>query len=297
MPSFSDGEGGGSVRTKINSAIATAEDLDPRVTALESGKAALASPAFTGTPTAPTATGGTNTTQIATTAFVQGEISASGGGDMLKSVYDTDDDGKVDAAVVADGVVAGGIDDTALSGVTATQTAMLRKLGLDRHCMMTGVTSPTSLPDSTSSSTVYLVRFATREYDSFPAINAYTNCAVMTSGGEHNGYFYINEPGVYRFQAQMYLFPPLAVECSVYLNLYYNGTTSSPIAAPGTAQRVGNVVTRPGQHPHIHVDRTIRVSAADQYYSFGIYQFNTSALTATIETGAIYAGAVVSRLS
>ena len=33
-------------------------------------KAALASPSFTGTPTAPTAAGGTNTTQIATTAFV-----------------------------------------------------------------------------------------------------------------------------------------------------------------------------------------------------------------------------------
>lgn len=32
--------------------------------------AALASPAFTGTPTAPTAAGGTNTTQLATTAFV-----------------------------------------------------------------------------------------------------------------------------------------------------------------------------------------------------------------------------------
>lgn len=38
-------------------------------------KAPLASPALTGTPTAPTAAAGTNTTQIATTAFVQGEIS------------------------------------------------------------------------------------------------------------------------------------------------------------------------------------------------------------------------------
>jgi hypothetical protein len=38
-------------------------------------KADLASPAFTGTPTAPTAAGGTNTTQIATTAFVQSTIS------------------------------------------------------------------------------------------------------------------------------------------------------------------------------------------------------------------------------
>lgn len=38
--------------------------------------APLASPAFTGTPTAPTAAGGTNTTQIATTAFVQGILAS-----------------------------------------------------------------------------------------------------------------------------------------------------------------------------------------------------------------------------
>ena len=38
-------------------------------------KAPLASPEFTGTPKAPTATKGTNTTQLATTAFVQTEIS------------------------------------------------------------------------------------------------------------------------------------------------------------------------------------------------------------------------------
>lgn len=36
-------------------------------------KAPLASPAFTGVPTAPTATAGTDTTQVATTAFVQAE--------------------------------------------------------------------------------------------------------------------------------------------------------------------------------------------------------------------------------
>lgn len=36
-------------------------------------KAPLASPAFTGTPTAPTATAATNTTQVATTAFVQSQ--------------------------------------------------------------------------------------------------------------------------------------------------------------------------------------------------------------------------------
>ena len=37
-------------------------------------KASLASPAFTGIPTAPTASAGTNTSQIATTAFVRNAL-------------------------------------------------------------------------------------------------------------------------------------------------------------------------------------------------------------------------------
>lgn len=40
--------------------------------------APIASPAFTGVPTAPTAAGGTNTTQLATTAFVQNAVSGGG---------------------------------------------------------------------------------------------------------------------------------------------------------------------------------------------------------------------------
>jgi len=40
-------------------------------------KADLASPTFTGTPAAPTASGGTNTTQLATTAFVTAAVTAS----------------------------------------------------------------------------------------------------------------------------------------------------------------------------------------------------------------------------
>lgn len=39
----------------------------------------LTSPALTGTPTAPTAAGGTNTTQVATTAFVAAAVASSGG--------------------------------------------------------------------------------------------------------------------------------------------------------------------------------------------------------------------------
>ncbi|WP_049974544.1 right-handed parallel beta-helix repeat-containing protein [Azospirillum sp. B4] len=43
---------------------------------LDTKKAPLASPALTGTPTAPTATAGTNTTQLATTAFVTAAVGA-----------------------------------------------------------------------------------------------------------------------------------------------------------------------------------------------------------------------------
>jgi hypothetical protein len=71
---------------------------------LLAAKAPLASPALTGTPTAPTAAPATNTTQIATTAFVQEALLGAGAGDMLKSVYDTTNNGKVDVAEAAEAV-------------------------------------------------------------------------------------------------------------------------------------------------------------------------------------------------
>jgi uncharacterized protein YdeI (BOF family) len=50
-------------------------DLNNTATAITNlGAAPIDSPALIGTPTAPTATAGTNTTQIATTAFVAGEV-------------------------------------------------------------------------------------------------------------------------------------------------------------------------------------------------------------------------------
>lgn len=56
--------------------------LKDHVDALESSRAPLASPAFTGTPTAPTPSNGDNDTQLATTAFVHNTI----GGVLNKSV-------------------------------------------------------------------------------------------------------------------------------------------------------------------------------------------------------------------
>ena len=64
--------------TIVNGDIASAAAIDQsKISGLTTDlglKAALASPALTGTPTAPLAATGTNTTQIATTSFVQQEI-------------------------------------------------------------------------------------------------------------------------------------------------------------------------------------------------------------------------------
>ncbi len=52
------------------------DDADAATARATLGAAPLASPALSGVPTAPTASGGTNTTQLATTAFVQSAVSA-----------------------------------------------------------------------------------------------------------------------------------------------------------------------------------------------------------------------------
>lgn len=57
------------------------------VTTADNLKAPLASPALTGVPTAPTAANGTNTTQLATTAFVLANAGGGGGGTKTAGVF------------------------------------------------------------------------------------------------------------------------------------------------------------------------------------------------------------------
>ena len=67
---------GGTSNTTKNAPLTNAE-MDNNFIALDNEidlKAPLASPALTGTPTAPTATAGTATTQVATTAFVSNAL-------------------------------------------------------------------------------------------------------------------------------------------------------------------------------------------------------------------------------
>lgn len=81
-------------------------------------KSPIASPTFTGTPAAPTAAADTNTTQIATTAFVQGELSASGVGTMFTSSEQTYTNGGI--VTVAHGL---GAKPSLVSAVAICKTA------------------------------------------------------------------------------------------------------------------------------------------------------------------------------
>lgn len=70
-----------------------------------SGYALLASPAFTGTPTAPTAAPGTDTTQLATTAFVKAAIDAIAG--IVKTSSGTIGTGATSVSVAYTGTLIG----------------------------------------------------------------------------------------------------------------------------------------------------------------------------------------------
>ncbi len=70
----------GTLATNSDTRIATQKATKTYVDTVATGKANLASPIFTGVPSAPTAANGTNTTQIATTAFVLANATGGGGG-------------------------------------------------------------------------------------------------------------------------------------------------------------------------------------------------------------------------
>jgi hypothetical protein len=111
------------------SAVDNTSDADkPVSTAMQTAlnlKANLASPTLTGTPTAPTAAGGTNTTQIATTQFVQSAISGATAG---VSSFNT----RTGAVTLTSGDVTTALTytPTSVTGLTGTQSVAAFKTGL-----------------------------------------------------------------------------------------------------------------------------------------------------------------------
>jgi len=59
-------------------------------------KAPLASPDLTGTPTAPTAAAGTDTTQIATTAFVAAAVASASSSASIEKITNTEIDAMIE---------------------------------------------------------------------------------------------------------------------------------------------------------------------------------------------------------
>jgi hypothetical protein len=158
-----NGEQGLSVRNKINSVIDkvnegvsksdiglgsvdNTSDVDkPISTATQAAlnlKANLASPALTGTPTAPTAAVGTNTTQLATTAFVE---AATAPATLLADIKTVDG-------------VGSGLDADLLDGLHLSQ-------------IKTNFISPSVKP-------VLDLDFASQEYSEYVAPNGKTNKAL-----------------------------------------------------------------------------------------------------------------------
>lgn len=78
----SGGVGGGGTWGSITGTLSSQTDLQAALDL----KSNLASPTFTGTPAAPTAAQGTNTTQLANTEFVQQEIQSFGCSDLGSSM-------------------------------------------------------------------------------------------------------------------------------------------------------------------------------------------------------------------
>lgn len=90
---------------------------------LLSSLAPLASPALTGTPTGPTATAGTNTTQLATTAFVETAVAGAGGSAAFNAITTGTNTSATmtvgsGASLLASGT--GSINSTLLSGLAIT---------------------------------------------------------------------------------------------------------------------------------------------------------------------------------
>jgi hypothetical protein len=132
-------------------------------------KAPLASPTLTGTPAAPTATGGTNTTQIATTAFVTAAVSAVSGGGGVP------DDGSVTDAKVASNAA---IAQSKIANLTtdlaakADSTDLTAKANLASPALTGVPTAPTATAGTDTT------QLATTEF---------VNAAVIAGGGGGGG--------------------------------------------------------------------------------------------------------------
>lgn len=112
--------------------------------------APLASPAFTGTPTAPTATAGTSTTQIATTEFVMDAMSGAGAGTVTSVGLSNATNGGLSISgspVTSSGTITVGHSNILTSAQT---TQAVYPIKIDKNGHISAYGSAVTIPSKTS---------------------------------------------------------------------------------------------------------------------------------------------------
>jgi hypothetical protein len=172
--------GGGIVATReigeldYSGSAITEIRLSPEINPPDPTKASIASPTFTGTPAAPTASGGTNTTQIATTAFVTSAV-ASGvtGYALLASPTFTGTPSGPTAAVDTNTTQLATTAYVVGQGYLKSATAATTYAPLASPALTGNPTAPTQTPGNNST------RLAT---------TAFVADAIATGGGAYQAY-------------------------------------------------------------------------------------------------------------
>ena len=148
-------------------------------------KAPLASPALTGTPTAPTATTSDDSTKIATTAFVVAKVGASGGATTLNGLTDVNTSGVSSGQVlsytgsawgVADagsGGSGGSIDLTANGAITAGRAVVIDTDGKVSQVANTTTTLNVETPHFDESGYINIELMYNQTNNKFLAIGVY----------------------------------------------------------------------------------------------------------------------------
>jgi hypothetical protein len=143
-------------------------------TATFSGAISSVNPSFTGTPTAPTAAAGTNTTQIATTAFVQG----------IAGTLGTMSTQNANAVAITGGTINGttiGASTAAsIAGTTGSFSGNLASLGIVSGT--SGVFGPVSATTGTFSSTISGTTITASTQFSGPGTGLTGTAASLTAG-------------------------------------------------------------------------------------------------------------------
>ena len=206
-----------------------------------SGYAPLASPALTGTPTAPTASNGDSSTQIATTAFVQNALSGAGAGTVTSVAVSNDTDGGLSVSgspITSSGTITVGHSNVLTSAQT---TQAVYPIKIDKNGHISSYGSAFTIPDVsgkldtsyTGSSTIFSVDYSSSNGGTFNITG--TNSAGTAGTG-------INITQDFRL-ASMSSSKSIELDVSSSgLNTYVNNTgTGTSIFSINTSSTAGSV--------------------------------------------------------